>query len=80
MRLLVSYSDDVGYHHERLLLYPIQDERWVVMTGDADVYDEAFADYATWEVMGLGAGRYPDAVENVVAFAQMPVARRRSSM
>ena len=42
LRLLVSYETDPGWHHERVLLAPVIDDDWMVLTADGDVYAESF--------------------------------------
>ena len=68
LRVLVSYRDDPGWHHERVLGWPVVDGRWVVKTADGDVYDEVFADWASVARL-TGENAYPRGVGQVVAFA-----------
>ncbi len=62
LRVLVTYEDDPGWHHERLLLWCVQRKRWVALTPD-----EVFDDYeSAWLITGVD--RYPTGAVNVVAF------------
>ena len=44
-RLNVVFEDDPKWIHERLLLWPVGRESWVVKTPDGDVYEEGLEDY-----------------------------------
>ena len=70
--ILVTYADGPGWHHERFLLFRIAPHRWMVMTGDGDMYDEAFEYYSSWMVLNGMADGYPTAVTDVVAFSILP--------
>ena len=52
--------------------YPFSPQRWACITWDGDVYDEDFADYALWSVLKPEAFPYPDGVQEVVAFGELP--------
>ena len=39
----VYYPDDPGIWHERLLLYPVTAQVWVIYTPDGDLYSENLA-------------------------------------
>ena len=67
MVCLVTFVDDPGWHHERLLLYPVTSRRWVVLTADGDLYDEDLDWYSSLtDVSGVP---YPEGVFRVVAFS-----------
>ena len=70
MRLLVSYGEDPGWHHERLVCYPLgaDRQRAVVLTPDGDMYEESVDDWDSVSVCNW-ATRYDDAVNQVVAFS-----------
>ncbi|CAK0901765.1 unnamed protein product, partial [Prorocentrum cordatum] len=67
--VLVTYSDDPGWTHERVLLWPHNEARtsWQIYTPGNDLYAEDFGDYASL-VPVTGRRRYPPGVRNVVAF------------
>lgn len=67
-RILVTFAGDAGWHHERLLICPVAPGRWIILTGDGDMYEEAFSDYSDWRQMDDSAGPYPPDVVDVVAF------------
>ena len=70
LRLLVSYETDPGWHHERLLLSPVINDDWVVLTPDDDVYAESLSDWKSVEVLS-GLGTYPaSVVGGVVQFGE----------
>ena len=69
---MARFSVDPGWHHERILLWPVSRSRWVILTGDGDLYDESLNDYAEWTIMSVSAGSYPDGVVDVVAFETLP--------
>ena len=58
LRLIVQYRDDPGWWHERLLLYPVHDRLWVVLTADDDEYAEPVAGWVDVIVMS-NRRRYP---------------------
>ena len=72
MRLLVAFEGDPGWHHERILQWPVADDRWVVLTGDGDSYAEGLDEYDSWIAVPTGATEYPIEVRNVVAFENVP--------
>ena len=72
MRLLARFSTDPGWHHERILCWPVSRTRWVILTGDGDLYDESLKDYAEWMIMSISGGSYPVGVVDVVAFETVP--------
>eukprot|EP00974_Lingulodinium_polyedra_P000117 10272-Lingulodinium_polyedra.AAC.1 len=41
----VSYADDPGWTHDRVLGYPVEEGRWIVLTADGDEYDERLEDW-----------------------------------
>ena len=43
LRLIEQYRDDPGWWHERVLLYPVHERLWVVLTADDDKYAEPVA-------------------------------------
>ncbi|CAK0824653.1 unnamed protein product, partial [Prorocentrum cordatum] len=67
--VLVTCSDDPGWTHERVLLWPHNEARtsWQIYTPGNDLYAEDFGDYASLIPM-TGRRRYPPGVRNVVAF------------
>ncbi|CAK0900961.1 unnamed protein product [Prorocentrum cordatum] len=69
LRVLVTYSDDPGWTHERVLLWPHNEGRtsWQIYTPGNDLYAEDFGGYASLTPM-TGRRRYPPGVRNVVAF------------
>ena len=70
LRLLVSYETDPGWHHERVLLSPVIDNDWVVLTPDDDVYSESLSDWKSVEVL-TGLDTYPaSVVRGVVQFGE----------
>ena len=70
LRLLVSYETDPGWHHERVLLSPIIDDDWLVLTPDDDVYSESLSDWKSVEVL-TGLDTYPaSVVGGVVQFGE----------
>ena len=67
LRLLVSYDDDPGYHHERILEYPVAPGEWVIRTPDRDEYAELVSSWSDTSVMS-GRPVYPERVRDVVAY------------
>ena len=76
LRFLVSFEDDPGWHHERLLEHRVEvigegseatDVRMIVLTLDADEYVESLSDYSSCRVLS-GSKRYPADVGDVVSF------------
>ncbi|CAK0791289.1 unnamed protein product [Prorocentrum cordatum] len=69
LRVLVTYSDDPGWTHERVLVWPRNEARtsWQIYTPGNDLYAEDFGDYASLIPM-TGRRRHPPGVRNVVAF------------
>ena len=65
---VVEYPND-EWTHERLFLWPIDGRRWVVETGDGDVYDESLRKYSRLRRQ-TGKGDYPDDVRQIVAFPE----------
>ena len=59
---MVSYSDDPGWLHQRLLLWPVSERRWVILTGDEDRYDEEFSSYSSMHLHPVAAERLADGV------------------
>ncbi|CAK0800111.1 unnamed protein product, partial [Prorocentrum cordatum] len=68
LRVLVTYSDDPGWTHERVLLWLHSEARtsWQIYTPGNDLYAEDFGDYASLIPMS-GRRRYPPGVRNAVA-------------
>ena len=82
-RLLVTFAEDPGYWHERLVLYPASLRSWAIMTPHGDEYVE-HEDW--WTSVALMTGRvgYPreargDIIqfESPVEIAELMVAIRR---
>ena len=65
----VTYEDDPGRLHERLMLRVIKPDRFVVLTLDGDLYDEMLDSWRTAQIM-TGRQRYPDGPTDVVAFCR----------
>ena len=68
-RGLVKFEGDPGWSHERLYLWKLEAERWLVYTPDGDLYDEGFDDYESVQLM-TGRQRLPAGVGQVVAFSR----------
>ena len=59
--LLVSFSEDPGWWHERLILHHIthgESARFVILSPDGDLYDESVKDWERSYVIS-GKGAYP---------------------
>ena len=67
-RALVTYKGD-RYGHERLFLWPITSDDWVIETPDEDSYVEGLNDYATYRKHVTG-GALPDGMRQAVLFDQ----------
>ena len=63
----VTYEDDPGWLHERLLLWVIEPDRFVVLTPDGDTYEEMRDTWLAPQVM-TGRLHFPIGPANVVAF------------
>ena len=63
---LVRFELDPGWDHERLLLWPVTNTEWMILTPDGDCYSENLGDYS--RVRKMSGKGYPAGVENVVAF------------
>ena len=68
LRVVVTYEDDPGWLHERLLLWVIEPDRFVVLTPDGDMYEETQDTWLTAQIM-TGRRYFPLGPANVVAFA-----------
>jgi hypothetical protein len=63
--LLVSFSEDPGWWHERLILHHIthgESARFVILSPDGDLYDESVKDWESSYVIS-GKGAYPAGLE-----------------
>eukprot|EP00959_Pyramimonas_sp_CCMP1952_P472478 9500103-Pyramimonas_sp.AAC.1 len=71
MRVLVQYSTDPGWTHERVLCWPTAPDlsEWMVYTAGNHLYPEGRADY-TSVVKWTGKRVYPPGTTNVVAFSR----------
>ncbi|CAK0825411.1 unnamed protein product, partial [Prorocentrum cordatum] len=71
MRVLVQYSSDPGWTHERVLCWPTASDlsEWMVYTAGNHLYPEGRADY-TSVVKWTGKRVYPPGTTNVVAFSR----------
>ena len=67
LRGSVTYEDDPGWLHERLLLWVIEPVWFVVLTPDGDTYEEMGDTWLTAQVMA-GRRHIPIGPANVVAF------------
>ena len=65
-RALVTYKGD-RYGHERLFLWPVTSNDWIIETADEDYYVESLTDYATYRRYATGAP-LPDGVRQAVLF------------
>ena len=70
LRLLVSFETDPGWHHERVLLAPVIDDDWMVLTPDDDRYAESFGDWKSVDIL-TGKDSYPtSATGGLVQFGE----------
>ena len=69
-RLLVKFSDDPQWWHERVLLYEVWSGEWMILTADDDEYSEVLADWI--EVHDIsGKEKYPTGLRGgVVRFSE----------
>ena len=67
LRVAVTYEDDPGWLHERLLLWVIEPDRFVVLTPEGDMYEEMRDTWLTAQVM-TGRRHFSMGPANVVAF------------
>ena len=63
----VTYEGDPDWLHERLLLWVIEPERFVVLTPDEDMYEEMRDTWLPAQIM-TGRRYFPIGPANVVAF------------
>ena len=74
--VLVRFEGDPGFWHERLLLARVgrAEERWIVLTGDSDMYAERLSDWV--EALPINGGyAYPGHVEGHVVQFSHPLSR-----
>ena len=70
--LVVKYATDPRWCHERLLLWPIAGDRWVVITADNDIYDETIDGYSWFCHVYRRDSALPRDVRNLVMFETLP--------
>ena len=67
LRVAVTYEGEPDWLHERLLLWVIEPDRFVVLTPDGDMYEEMPDTWLAAQVM-TGRRHFPIEPANVVAF------------
>ena len=68
-RLAVTYEDDCGWLRERLILWVIKPDKFVVLSPDGDVYDEMRDSWRAAQIM-TGRQRCTNGPTDVVAIAE----------
>ena len=68
LRVAVTFEDDPCWLHERLLLWVIEPDRFVVLTLDGDMYEEMRDTWLTAQSM-TGRRHFPIGPANVMAVA-----------
>ena len=53
LRVAVTYKDDPGWMHERLMLWEVEPDRFVVLTPDGDMYEEMRETWRSAQIMTL---------------------------
>ena len=69
LRVAVIYEDDPGWTHERLMLWVVEPDRFVVLTPDGDMYEEMRETCRNAQIV-TGRRRVPNGPANVVAFGE----------
>ena len=75
--LFVSFSEDPGWWHERLILHHITHgvtARFVILSPDGDLYDESVSDWHQSYIIS-GKGSYPAETEDGASYSSRPQLR-----
>ena len=59
LRVAVTYEDDPGWLHERLMLWVVEPDRFVVLTPDGDMYEEMRETWRSAQIV-TGRRRFPN--------------------
>ena len=75
-RGLARFPEDGDWDHERVFLWQVDAERWVILTAHGLLYFESLKDYSRLVPMPLGRGGLPADALHVVTFARALTARK----